>query len=130
VRASPTYYAHGIVGQGYTQRGQVIGAGIGPGGNSQHVGADLYAPWGRAGLYVQRDVRDNDAYYRWVDANDVVYGNLYHHVPVHVGVHGLAFTGPVDLGGGLTVTREFNRYFFGREAWNVNVSLTAVWRPR
>jgi hypothetical protein len=130
VRASPTYYAHGIVGQGYTQRGQVIGAGIGPGGNSQHVGADLYAPWGRAGLYVQRDVRDNDAYYRWVDANDVVYGNLYHHVPVHVGVHGLAFTGPVDIGGGLTVTREFNRYFFGREAWNVNVSLTAVWRPR
>jgi hypothetical protein len=129
VRISPTYYAHHIVGQGYTHGGQVLGAGIGPGGNSQHVGADLYAPWGRAGLYVQRDVRDNDAYYGWVEDTGVVDGNLYHHVPIHLGLHGLGFAGDLTLGGGLAVTREFNRYFFGREGWNANISLTASWQP-
>ncbi len=32
----PTYYAHHINRQGYTHGGQLLGAGIGPGGNSGH----------------------------------------------------------------------------------------------
>lgn len=128
LRATPTYYAHHIVRQGYTQRGQVIGAGVGPGGNAQHVGADLYAPWGRAGVWVQRDVRDNDAFYTWAASTG---GSRWEHdVMLHLGGHGMVFVADVEVGGGLVLTREFNRHFVGRDLWNLNVSLSARWRPR
>jgi hypothetical protein len=125
--ASPTYYAHHIVTQGYTQDGQAIGAGIGPAGNALGVGADLYAPWGRAGLMVQRDVRDQDAYFDWALANDM--GSCCHNVLYHFGADGLWFKGDFDLGAGMIVTREFNRYFFGLDVWNLNLSLSARWHP-
>jgi len=122
-----SYYAHHIVTQGYTQRGQVIGAGIGPAGNAQGIGADLYAPWGRAGLMVQRDVRDQDAYFDWALANNM--GSCCHNVLYHFGANGLIFKGDFDLGAGLMVTREFQRNFYGLDLWNVNLSLSARWHP-
>lgn len=36
-RATPPFYIHGVNRQGYTNNGQIIGAGIGPGGNSNHL---------------------------------------------------------------------------------------------
>ncbi|MDE0471314.1 MAG: hypothetical protein OXH57_05185 [Ekhidna sp.] len=36
-RATPSFYSHGVNRQGYTQNGQLIGAGIGPGGNSDQL---------------------------------------------------------------------------------------------
>ena len=36
-RATPSFYSHGVNRQGYTNNGQLIGAGIGPGGNSDHL---------------------------------------------------------------------------------------------
>ncbi len=126
VRGRGTYYAHGIVTQGYTQKGQIIGAGIGPGGDSQHLGADLYAPWGRAGVYVERQVHDNDAYYDWALANGQ--GYCCHNVSFNLGTQALVFLDDFDLGGGFIVTREFNRYFFGKDLWNLNLSLSARWR--
>lgn len=124
---SPSYYVHHIVTQGYTQRGQIIGAGIGPGGNAQGLGVDLYAPWGRAQVLLQRDVRDNDAYYAWALANDM--GSCCHNVVYNYGANGMIFLGDFDLGGGFTVTREFQRYFYGLDLWNLNLSLSARWRP-
>lgn len=124
---SPTYYAHHIVTQGYTQRGQIIGAGIGPGGNAQGIAADLYAPWGRAQLSLQRDVRDQDAYFTWALANDR--GSCCHNVLYSLGTNGLIFFGDFDLGAGMIVTREMNRYFYGLDYWNLNLSLSARWRP-
>ena len=35
-RAEPSFYIHGVNKQGYTNNGQLLGAGIGPGGNSDH----------------------------------------------------------------------------------------------
>ena len=127
-RASPTYYAHHIVVQGYTNRGQVIGAGAGPGGNAQHLGADLYAPWGRAGLHVQRNAWDNDAYYVWAEANEPNFPE--NHISLQVGTHGLVFVDDLELGAGLALTRDLNRYFYWRDLWNLNVSVSARWRPR
>jgi hypothetical protein len=128
VRPNGTYYEHSVVTQGYTHEGQIIGAGVGPGGNAQHIGLDLYDTWGRAGFWLQRDVHDNDAYYAWARANDA--GFCCHDVSLRAGAHGLWFVGDVDLGGGLVATREMNRYFFGLDYWNLNVSLSARWRPR
>lgn len=128
VRASPVYYAHHIVTQGYTHRGQVIGAGVGPGGIHQHIGADLYAPWGRAGVLFQRRVADNDAYYEWAVANGAEANK--HDVSLDAGVRGHYFVSDVQLGGQLILTRQLNRYFDGPNVWNLNVGLTARWRPR
>jgi hypothetical protein len=128
LRVVPTYYAHHIVLEGYTNQGEVIGAGIGPGGTSQYLAADLYSAWGRVGISVQRDVRDNDAFYDWAEANGAT--RWERNVRFHGGASALVFTGDFDLGGGLTLTREFNRYYVGRDLWNLNLSLSARWRAR
>ena len=39
-RAEPTYYIHSVNRQGYTNRGQLLGAGIGPGSNSDILKID------------------------------------------------------------------------------------------
>ncbi len=39
-RAEPPFYIHSVNRQGYTHNGQILGAGIGPGSNSDHV--ELY----------------------------------------------------------------------------------------
>ncbi len=128
VRSNGSYYAHYIVTQGYTQRGQIIGAGIGPGGNAQSLSLDLYAPWGRAGTWVERQVHDNDAYYEWAAANNA--GFCCHDVSFHWGTHVLWFRGNWDLGAGMIVTREYNRWFYGLDLWNLNLSASARWHPR
>lgn len=58
-----TYYTHSVIRQGYTNRGQHLGAGIGGGGNSQYLGFKLYFPRGYGGLFVQR--RNPDLDYTW-----------------------------------------------------------------
>ncbi len=127
LRASPPYYTHHLVTQGYTQQGQVVGAGVGPGGNQQHVGVDLYDSWGRVGVMLQRRVADNDAFYEWAEANGGTFND--HDVSFDLGLNGLWFRAPLQLGGGVILTRQLNRYFFGRSIWNWNVSLEARWRP-
>jgi hypothetical protein len=127
VRPKGTYYVHAPVTQGYTHKGQILGAGIGPGGNSQYIGIDRYSPSGRIGLYVERQVHDNDAYYTWAEANNETY--CCHDVSVHLGGHAFRFVGDFDLGAGFVMTREYNRYFFGNDLWNLNLSLSARWRP-
>ena len=37
-----TYYIHGIVNQGYTHQGQLVGASIGPGANSNFISLDFF----------------------------------------------------------------------------------------
>jgi hypothetical protein len=127
IRATPVYYAHHLITQGYTHDGQVLGAGIGPGGNQQHLGVDLYDSWGRAGVMVQRRVTDNDAFYEWAEDNDGTFND--HDVSLDVGLNGLYFAGDLEVGGQTILTRQLNRYFFGRSVWNWNVGVSARWRP-
>lgn len=127
LRPRGVYYTHGLVRQGYTHRGQILGAGIGPGSNAQLLGVDRYETWGRAGLFAARQVHDNDAFYAWAEVNDATYDQ--HDVSLDFGADALLFAGDFDLGGSLTVTRELNRYFFGPHVTNVNVGLSARWRP-
>lgn len=50
--------------QGWTQRGQLLGAGIGPGGQSQWLSVDRMAPHWSAGLFAERVRWNNDALFR------------------------------------------------------------------
>lgn len=128
VRSKITYYDHHIVTEGYTHRGQIIGAAVGPGGNAQYLGADLYAAWGRAGVFVERRVHDNDAYFEW--ALDTGREFCCHHVSLSTGVSGLVFVDDFDLGAGFAFNRDLNRYFDGPNASNMTLSLSAAWRRR
>ncbi|MEP0984702.1 capsule assembly Wzi family protein [Ekhidna sp.] len=56
-----TYYVHSVVENGYTNNGQIVGAGIGPGSNSDILWLNMYRPKGKYGLTVQR-IRYNDDY--------------------------------------------------------------------
>ena len=58
-----TFYAHHIISQGYTNKGQWLGAGIGTGGNSQYLGLDIYGSRSKTNIFIQRINPDLD--YTW-----------------------------------------------------------------
>ena len=62
-----TFYAHHKITQGYTNRGQWLGAGIGTGGNSQYLGCRLYYKRGSIDLFIQRKNPDLD-YTMYIDS--------------------------------------------------------------
>ena len=55
-----SWYTHAYVTQGYTNEGQVIGAGIGPGSNSQSLFLSWIQGKKRIGLQVERVANNND----------------------------------------------------------------------
>jgi len=65
-----TWYTGDAATQGYTQRGQVIGAAIGPGASGQWLGWDYLAPHWRAGLFVGRIRWDDDALFLFPSATN------------------------------------------------------------
>lgn len=75
IRRSPSWYTHDIVRHGYTHRGQVLGAGVGPGSNVQSIDISWVRGLKRVGVQAERFVHHNDFYYkatsdfrrRWVD---------------------------------------------------------------
>ncbi|MBR9991060.1 MAG: hypothetical protein KFH98_14960 [Gemmatimonadetes bacterium] len=62
-RGLNTYYVSPHVPQGHTHRGQVLGAPIGPGSESQFIGADVFWRHGMSSVSVERVRYDDDAYY-------------------------------------------------------------------
>jgi len=69
-----TFYAHHKVTQGYTNKGQWLGAGIGTGGNSQYLGIELLYPQGKTSFFVYRYNPDLD--YVWFNSQfDTTYSN-------------------------------------------------------
>jgi hypothetical protein len=56
-------YFHGSIVQGYTNRGQWLGAGSGWGGNSQYLEFKLYYPQGASSLFIHRNNPDNNFIY-------------------------------------------------------------------
>jgi len=84
--AEPTWYTGAASPQGYTQKGQVIGAAIGPGASSQWVAADYFAPTWRVGLFGGRIRWNDDALYTFPG----LYANKWcsHDVSLFGGVSG------------------------------------------
>lgn len=57
------YYGHYTVTQGYTNKGQILGAGSGYFGNSQYIGLRTYFPRGNVCVYLHRSCPDNNYLY-------------------------------------------------------------------
>ncbi len=70
-----TWYTSRAVPQGYTNRGKVIGASIGPGASSQWLAVDYFAPLGSAGLSLSRIQWDAEALYTFPTTDPA--GNKY-----------------------------------------------------
>lgn len=62
-RPITSWYTSAAVPEGYTHRGRVIGAAIGPGSSSQWVAGDYLARDWQVGLFAGRVRWENDAYY-------------------------------------------------------------------
>ena len=64
-----TFYAHHKITQGYTNKGQWLGAGIGTGGNSQYLGFRLYHKKGSVDIFAHRRNPDLD-YTMFIDSRN------------------------------------------------------------
>ena len=62
-RGITTYYTHGNLPQGHTQKGQSLGAWIGPGASIETAGVDYGDRRSNVGLYVEHIRFDADGYY-------------------------------------------------------------------
>ena len=63
IRDANSWYTHPHIRHGYTHRGQVIGAAIGPGSNVQYVGVSWFNGFNRIGVFGERLVHNNDFFY-------------------------------------------------------------------
>jgi hypothetical protein len=62
-RGSGYWYTHGAIKQGYTNNGEILGAGIGPGSNLQTLDVSWFNGLKRIGFQVQRYEHNADLYY-------------------------------------------------------------------
>lgn len=65
------YYAHGSLSQGYTNNGQIIGAGSGAFGNSQYLAYKVYHNKGFVNLFFHRYCPNNNSIYSMAINNQV-----------------------------------------------------------
>jgi len=83
-----TWYTSRAVAQGYTNRGQVIGAGIGPGASSQWFAVDYFAPLWEAGVFASRIRWEGDALYTFPSTNPLWNKWCSHDTSLMAGVRG------------------------------------------
>ena len=129
-----SFYEHGRVPQGHTNRGQLLGAAIGPGSDAQYLAADLLFDRRTLGVYLERIRRDEDAYYEHFVQTYAFRG---HDVEWTVGVTGGETAGKVRIEWESALSRRKNRSFIGLDGvnWNflreTNLALTmrAWWLP-
>ncbi|HEX7117811.1 MAG TPA: capsule assembly Wzi family protein [Longimicrobiales bacterium] len=123
-RPPVTFYTHTPLVQGYTHRGQLLGAAIGPGSDAQLIGVDVFGEWGLVGLHLERVRRDNDAYYEtWAR----YYGYRGHDVELTAGVRHHFFDGDFDIGWGLTYSTRKNRNFIGLDGFSQALRVETNW---
>lgn len=104
-RATPPFYAHGINRQGYTHDGQLLGAGIGPGGNSDHFGIKIKNGNFHSGVLVQRMENNKDYFVRNIHALE------RHDVEYSLGYFLKKDLDKFSLLTELTFSHNFNRYY-------------------
>jgi hypothetical protein len=122
VREHPQFYEHHIVSDGWTQFGQIIGSGIGPGSNLRVASLQYVDPIQTAGFRAMHQPVNSSHYYEhytirpdyWRNWVDVIFEASY-----------LRRIGALQAG--LTIARitSYNRYYlYKNDPKNYNASLT------
>ncbi len=122
VRPQIYYYTDQFVRQGHTHRGQLLGAAIPPGSNSQFMSVDAYFDQGKLGIYARRLADNNHFHYeydRFLDRPEEWrkgYGDYWRHrTDLTFGVKGMFFYRDFLVSADLSWTKLFNygRYDYG-----------------
>jgi hypothetical protein len=100
------FYAGRATREGYTQRGQLIGAAVGPGASAQWVATDYVTRAGALGLVLGRVRWSNDDLYQQPNASF-----LRHDVSTLLGARAQARLRAYDLQGEATWARRYNYLF-------------------
>jgi len=111
IRSSGSFYTHSRVRQGYTHRGQLLGASAGPGGLAQSARLDVYRPWGSVGGFIERREINRHHYFTVYTTR---FNRHRHDVFMGSGARGTLVLGRVALEGSLLHQKEYNRYFVMR----------------
>lgn len=114
-------YVHGVMRQGHTERGQMLGADVGPAsGSASEFAYDRYNPSGRFTAFIRRQVQHEA---RWP--------TIYHRGPAlfravdvmnSIGGEVNRFVGPLEVLARITLTADLNRYFVSDQN-NANFAL-------
>ena len=123
-RPAVAYYTHGS-NLSYTNGGQLIGTGAGPGASSQYLAVDVLTPSGWYGGYFER-VRRNHFAFLYVLGAPPNKGD----VELTLGLRHVRSLGMLDLGLNLAGSYRYNRDFIGNEA-NVHLGVeVTLWPAR
>ena len=107
------FYTSGTTPHGHTQRGQLLGAALGPGGSSQWLSVAYVRDAWQVELFGRRQRLENDALYRQRLA-----GPARHDVAVTGGLRGTALLPGVEARAELSLTDRMN-YLFQNGSANV-----------
>ncbi|MBF9017763.1 MULTISPECIES: hypothetical protein [unclassified Oceanispirochaeta] len=120
VRSAGPWYRHGFAGwtQGYSHDGQIPGAWIGPGSNSQWINFSYYHNKGMVGLEYTRICYDSDYFYNVIindpDYNKSTFGQF---IDNDISIDALYFLGNWNLYGKATLLYTNNENW----AWQENL---------
>lgn len=128
-----TFYTHGVVPQGHTHRGQLLGAAIGLGSDARSLGVDVFDGSSRSGIWIEHVRYDEDTYYRtWAR----IFGESRHNVELTAEARHLRLFGPLQAELLVRFSRQYDRDFIpllndqpptAENNWGLEASLR--WRP-
>ncbi|ABC84058.1 hypothetical protein Adeh_4294 [Anaeromyxobacter dehalogenans 2CP-C] len=118
LRGMPSWYTHAR-DLSWTNEGQLLGASIGPGSDSQTVAVDVFGPRGRIGGYLERVRRDN-AYY-WSTIEPLRDDALTQDVEVTAGARQLLLAGPFEVSWDASASYRWSRAFLPRNEPNLRL---------
>jgi hypothetical protein len=122
IRPAASFYVHGP--QGHTQLGQLLGASIGPGSESQFIGIDVFTAGGLVGGYFER-VRRDEFSALGIPAWSTTWPPR-HDVELTAGVRFTRQVGQLRVDTDIARSKRFNRNFIRTES-NTRLQLSLVW---
>jgi Capsule assembly protein Wzi len=125
--AGRIYYTHPLVPHGFTNLGQLLGAGIGGGSDAETLLIDYYDDWGKAGFMLQR-IGWNKMYL--YDGTEVLGDNLRLNVEMNLGLNGTLFLhDSLHLFGDMIFSNNLNyNYIENNDIINIYGSLGLEYR--
>jgi hypothetical protein len=122
-RTTPVYYTHRP--QGHTNLGQMLGAGIGPGAESQYLSVDVLNAEHSLGGFLER-VRRNETSGPAIASRKA--WPPKHDVEVTLGARASRHVNVLDVSAQLSASRRLQRDFIEDET-NIRFVLQSTWRP-
>lgn len=126
---APIFYTHSSERQGYTQAGQMIGAGLGPQGDTQFLALDWIRGSRRIGAYVERVVR-NERYFNDVtEPAEIAAGTMPRHdLTMTYGLRGAWAHREWSITWELAASQRY-ALNLGPAEWGCDATLRVSWWP-